>query len=70
MCNAFEKIRSKAYEEGIEKGVEKGVEKGIRILVQAYQELGVPQEVIMAKCVEKYEITEESARKYVEACCV
>lgn len=66
MCNAFEKIRIKGYEEGIEKGIE----KGIRILVQAYQELGVPQEVIMAKCAEKYEITEESARKYVEACCV
>lgn len=60
MCNAFEEVRQEGYDEGIE--------KGIRILVQAYQELGMPQDVIMAKCAEKYEITEENARKYVGEC--
>lgn len=37
MCKAFEDMRQEGYEEGIEKGIE----KGIRILIQAYQELGM-----------------------------
>lgn len=57
-------------EKGIEQGIEQGIEKGIRILIQAYQELGMSQDVIMVKCAEKYGITEESAREYVEAHCV
>ncbi len=62
MCKAFEDMRQEGYEEGIERGVE----KGIRILIQAYQELGMSREVIMEKCAEKYGITEENAREYVE----
>ena len=58
MCKAFEDMRQEGYEEGIE--------MGIRILIQAYQELGMPQNVIMEKCAEKFGITEENARGYVE----
>lgn len=58
MCKAFEDMRQEGYEEGME--------RGIRILIQAYQELGMSREVIMEKCAEKYGITEENAREYVE----
>lgn len=66
MCKAFEDMRLEGYEEGIEKGIE----KGIRALVQTCAELGIPGDVIIEKCAEKYELTEEHAREYVEACCV
>ena len=62
MCNAFEQIKREAYEEGIE--------RGIRALIQTCKELGISDDVIIEKCAEKCEITEEKARKYVEAYCV
>ena len=60
MCKAFEDMRQEGYDEGIEKGIE----KGIRILIEAYQELGISQDIIREKCVEKYGITREDAGKY------
>jgi len=66
MCNAFEQMRL----EGFEEGIEKGIEKGIRTLIQTCRELGVSDDVIIEKCAEKYEMTTESAVKYVEECCV
>ena len=61
MCNAFEKTRQEGYDEGIE--------RGIRALIQTCKELGISDDVIIKKCAEKYEITEENARKYVEVHC-
>lgn len=66
MCNAFEQMRLEGYEEGISKGIE----KGIRTLIQTCMELGVSNDVIIEKCAEKYEITKESAGRYVNECCV
>ncbi|MDE5866252.1 MAG: hypothetical protein K2H31_06605 [Lachnospiraceae bacterium] len=66
MCKAFEDMRI----EGFEEGIEKGIEKGIRILIQAYQELGISRDVITQKCAEKFEITDESAGNYVNKYCV
>lgn len=57
MCNAFEDMRQEGYEEG--------VEKGIRILIQAYQELGMSQDIIMEKCAEKFEIEKEQIVHYL-----
>lgn len=62
MCKAFEDMRQEGYDEGIEKGIE----KGIRALIQICMELGISDDVIIEKCAEKYEITKESAREYVE----
>lgn len=56
MCKAFEDMR------------QEGIDIGIRILIQAYRELGIPQDVITEKCAEKYEITKEAAGKYVREC--
>lgn len=66
MCKAFEDMRI----EGFEEGIEKGIEKGIRILIQAYQELGISREVITQKCAEKFEMTNERADNYVKKFCV
>lgn len=66
MCNAFEQMRLEGYEEGIEKGIE----KGIRVLIEAYQELGMSQDIIAEKCAEKYDISNDMAEKYVKECCV
>ncbi len=62
MCNAFEQMRLEGFEEGIE--------KGIRVLIKAYQELGMSQDIITEKCAEKYELTKEAADRYVKECCV
>ncbi len=70
MCNAFEQMKLEGYEEGISKGIEKGIEKGIRVLIEAYQELGLSQDIIIEKCAEKYEMTKEAAGRYVKECCV
>lgn len=59
MCKAFEDMRQEGYDEGIE--------KGIRALVEICAELGISKDVIIEKCAEKYELTEEHAREYVEA---
>ena len=66
MCNAFEQMKLEGYEEGIEKGIE----KGIRVLIEACQELGISQDIIIEKCAEKYEMTKEDAVQYVKECCV
>ena len=62
MCKAFEDMRIEGFEEGIE--------KGIRILIQAYQELGISRDVIIQKCAEKFEMTDERAGNYVKKYCV
>lgn len=62
MCDVFERIKIKGYEEGIE--------KGIRVLIEAYQELGMSQDIIAEKCAEKYDISNDIAKKYVKECCV
>ena len=61
MCKAFEDMRLEGYEEGIE--------KGIRVLIEAYQELGMSQDIIAEKCAEKYDISNAMAEKYVKECC-
>ena len=58
MCKAFEDMR----QEGIEIGLAVGMEKGIQALVQTCKELGASRETIM----EKFELTREKAKAYVE----
>ncbi len=55
----------KGIEQGIEKGIEQGIEKGIRGLVDTLKELGIPKEVVVQKIMEKFSLTEEKAREFV-----
>lgn len=61
MCKAFEDMRQEGYDEGIE--------KGICVLIQTCMELGIANDVIIEKCIEKYEISREMAGMYVKECC-
>ncbi len=61
MCKAFEDMR----QEGIEIGLAEGMEKGIRALLEISKELRIPREIIIEKCVEKFEMTEEKAAAYM-----
>ncbi len=54
MCNLSEVVE------------ERGVEKGIRGLVDILKEMGISKEVIVDKIMEKFSLTEEQARKFVE----
>lgn len=65
MCKAFEDMRQEGYDEGIEKGIE----KGICVLIQTCTELGIASDIIIEKCMEKYDISKEMAGKYMKECC-
>ena len=54
MCNLSEVVE------------ERGIEKGIRGLVDILKEMGTSKEVIVDKIMEKFLLTEEQARKFVE----
>lgn len=60
MCKAFEDMRFEGYE--------KGIEKGICTLIQTCMELGISSDVIIEKCVEKYEMTKEEVGRYMKEC--
>lgn len=64
MCKAFEDMRLEGYEEGIAEGME----KGIRALIETCRELGASRDVIVGKCMEKYELTREKAQEYMAKC--
>lgn len=65
MCKAFEDMRLEGVEEGIERGIEKGIEKGIYALIQTCTELGIPEDVIVSKCMEKFELSNERVMGYL-----
>ena len=57
MCEAIDRIE--------ERGIEKGIEKGIISLVEAMQELGQTNEVILQMIMKKFALTEEKAKTYL-----
>ena len=69
MCQAINKIEERGIEKGIEKGIERGIEKGIEkgiiSLVEAMQELGQSNEVILQMIMKKFSLTEEKARTFI-----
>lgn len=52
--------------EGIEEGIEKGIEKGIEVLILDNVENGIKKEVIIAKLIKRFGISELQAEKYFE----
>lgn len=53
-------------QENIEKGMEQGIKQGIMALVSALKDFGVEDDDIIQKIQEKFEISREEAKKYVE----
>ncbi len=46
-------------------GIEKGIEEGIKGTVSILRKLGVPEQTILAKIQEQYNLTPEESRKYL-----
>ncbi len=78
MCQALmeimEPLMQQRDEENIEKGIKKGIEKGIKKgiekgkvygMVSAYRDLGVPENEILKKVQEKFQLSLEEAKEYL-----
>ena len=53
-------------QENIERGIEQGIEQGIQNMVETLRELSVPEELILQKIQEKFNITREDAENYMK----
>ena len=53
-------------EQGIEKGIEQGIEQGIEKFIETLRELGHNDSVIKSKLIEKYDLSEANANKYLK----
>lgn len=62
MCNLSDVV----VERGIELGIQQGMQRGIKGLVDILSDMGTPKEVIVQKIMEKFSMTEEKAREFVE----
>ena len=51
--------------EGLEEGMEKGMEKGINALVSTLKDMNVPIQTILEKVQEKFNLSLETAKKYI-----
>ena len=69
MCNISEFFIEQAteigLERGMEQGLEQGLEQGIRALVSTLRDFNHTNELIINKLVEKFELSEEEAMKYL-----
>ena len=66
MCNLSEVVEERGIKKGMAQGIEQGKEQGIRGLVDILNEMGTSKDVIVDKIMEKFLLTEEQARKFVE----
>ena len=66
MCNLSEVVEERGIKKGMAQGIEQGKEQGIRGLVDILNEMETSKDVIVDKIMEKFILTEEQARKFVE----
>lgn len=62
MCNLGQGIEERA----IQRGVEQGIERGIRVLILNAVEDGKPEEVILSRIINGFEMTRDEAKTYYE----
>ncbi len=51
--------------DNFEKGKIKGREEGIKNLIESFKELGINEEIIVQKLIEKYGLSEQKAKDYL-----
>ena len=66
MCNLSDVVVERGIELGIQQGIQQGMQRGIKGLVDILSDMGTPKEVIVQKIMEKFSMTEEKAREFVE----
>lgn len=53
------------FEKGRIEGREEGKEQGIENLIESFKELGINEEIIVQKLIEKYSLSEQKAKNYL-----
>lgn len=66
MCNLGQGIEERAMRRGVEQGIEQGIERGIRVLILNAVEDGKPEEVILSRIINGFEMTRDKAKAYYE----
>lgn len=70
MCNLSDVVVERGIELGIQQGIQQGMQQGMQMgikgLVDILSDMGTPKEVIVQKIMEKFSMTEEKAREFVE----
>lgn len=66
MCNLSDVVVERGIELGMQQGMQQGMQRGIKGLVDILSEMGTSKEVIVQKIMEKFSMTEEKAREFVE----
>ena len=51
--------------DNFEKGKMEGREEGIKNLIESFKELGINEEIIVQKLIEKYGLSEQKAKDYL-----
>ena len=58
-------IKREGIKQGIEQGIEQGIVQGITGTVSILKNLDIPPQIILAKIQEQYNLTPETAKKYL-----
>ena len=66
MCKALEDMKASAIQEGKQEGKQEEREQSIIILVESLRELDIPEEDILRKIEEKYQLAREEAVEFVK----
>ena len=66
LAKGHEEGLAKGHEEGLAKGREEGLKESIQTLIETFQELDIPKEIIIEKLIIKFELSPDEASKYVE----
>lgn len=70
MCNLSEGIERKGIRKGMKRGMRKGMRRGmqlgeIRGVISVYRDLHLPEQKILQNLEEKFHLTSEEARQYL-----
>ena len=66
MCKALEDMKASAIQKGKQEGKQEEREQSIIILVESLRELDIPEEDILKKIEEKYQLAREEAVEFVK----
>ena len=74
MCDALRELFAEELREskeggmsvGMTRGISQGILKGILVLLDTYQEMNLSEEEAERRIAEKFSLSEEKAREYIE----
>lgn len=63
--SALAKAEKDGIDKGLQQGIEQGREEGIKALIESFKELGISEDIIIQKLIDKYDLTEDKAKEYI-----